>query len=100
MRSIVVAVSKETESIEAFPHWLTLSLSCGASGISQGSRQFQPVVRRRAGALIIFKILLGALNVSPEVTILLSFLDIGHLIELGLFPELDVIIIVLLAHIA
>ena len=52
----------------------------------------------RAGVLLIFEILLGGLNVSSEVAVLLSLLDIGHLIELRLFPELDVILIVFLTH--
>jgi len=65
-----------------------------------GPSHLQRNVMRRARALPVFEILLGGLNVSAKVTILPSLLDIGHLVELGLFPELDVIRIVLLTNLA
>ncbi len=58
-------------------------------------RCLQRILMRRAGALPILEILLCRLDVSPKVAVLLSLLDILHLMELRLFPELDIVIIVL-----
>ena len=51
-------------------------------GLAKTPGDAQQSVMRRAGSLPLFQILLDGLDVSAEVAILLSLLDIRHLVEL------------------
>lgn len=61
---------------------------------------YQDGWRAAVNTLLILQVLFGRFNVSAKIPILLSLFSIGHLVELGLFPEFQVIFKVLPADFA